>query len=294
MSKQFLNQSKIADVRDIKSLERTITGDIVVNLAAVHRDDITNKIEYQQTNVDGAQNVADVCSQKQITKIIFTSSVAVYGYAEPGTCENGKINPFNEYGRTKYAAEEKLREWQASASNSLIIIRPTVVFGEGNRGNVYNLMKQITTGLFVMIGRGENKKSLAYVGNVVAFIEQCITTTKTYALYNYVDTPDYTMNEFVDHVKTKVQRKKWLGIRVPYWAGTAVGYIADIINMFVKKKLPVSSIRIKKFTTTTEFQSKKHELDSFEAPYLLADALNKTLEYEFISPNVKNEVFFTE
>ena len=111
------------------------------------------------------------------------------------------INPFNEYGRTKFYAEEKLRAWQSKSGNSLIIVRPTVIFGEGNRGNVFNLFNQIASGKFVMVGKGENKKSMAYIGNVVAFLETCIATDQKYGIYNYVDTPDLTMNELVSAVR---------------------------------------------------------------------------------------------
>src|SRR6056300_1126478 len=112
-------------------MRAAITGDVGVNLAAVHRDDVRDKSEYQRTNVDGAENIARVCDEKGIKKIVFTSTVAVYGFAEPGTDENGKINPFNEYGRTKFEAEEKLRSWQEKErDNSLLIVRPTVIFGE--------------------------------------------------------------------------------------------------------------------------------------------------------------------
>ena len=72
-----------------------------------------DKYEYQKTNVDGNVNIATVCSEKGINKIVFTSTVAVYGFAKPGTDESGVINPFNEYGRTKFEAEEKLRKWQS-------------------------------------------------------------------------------------------------------------------------------------------------------------------------------------
>ena len=146
MSNQFSEKCKIADVRDVTTLRNTITGDVVVNLAAVHRDDVRDKAEYQRTNADGAENVALVCEEKGIDKIVFTSTVAVYGFAEPGTDESGAINPFNEYGRTKFEAEEKLRAWHANGDKSLIIVRPTVIFGEGNRGNVFNLLNQIASG----------------------------------------------------------------------------------------------------------------------------------------------------
>lgn len=294
MSNQFPEKCKIADVRDIETLRETIAGDVVINLAAVHRDDVRDETEYQRTNVDGAENVAQVCREKCIDKIVFTSTVAVYGFAEPGTDEVGAINPFNEYGRTKFEAEEKLRAWQATGENSLIIVRPTVIFGEGNRGNVFNLFKQIASGKFLMVGKGENKKSMAYIGNIVAFLEACIATDQKYGLYNYVDTPNMTMNELVTQVRVMLRGKTGVGPRLPYWLGIILGYTADFIAKLSGKNLPVSSIRVKKFTSSTEFKSDKASLDNFQAPFLLSNGVERTLQSEFISPEPNQEIFFTE
>jgi nucleoside-diphosphate-sugar epimerase len=294
ISNQFPEKCKIADVRDVATLRDTITGDVVVNLAAVHRDDVRDKSEYQRTNVDGAENVALVCKEKGIDKIVFTSTVAVYGFAEPGTDESGAINPFNEYGRTKFEAEEKLREWQAKGANSLIIVRPTVIFGEGNRGNVFNLLNQIASGRFLMVGKGENKKSMAYIGNVVAFLEKCISTDQKYGVYNYVDTPDLTMNELVSQVRAKLKGKEGAGLRLPYWLGLLLGYTADLVAKISGKNLPVSSLRVKKFTSSTEFKSAKASLDNFQAPFLLGQGVERTLQSEFINPYPNREIFFTE
>ena len=71
-----------------------------------------------------------MCKEKAINKIIFTSTVAVYGFAGAGTDESGEIKPFNEYGRSKFEAEEIFRGWQKGQNSSLIIVRPTVIFGE--------------------------------------------------------------------------------------------------------------------------------------------------------------------
>ena len=294
MSNQFPEKCKVADVRDAETLRTAITGDVVVNLAAVHRDDVRDKSEYHRTNVDGAENVALVCEEKGINKIIFTSTVAVYGFAKPGTDEGGAINPFNEYGRTKFAAEEKLRQWHAHGDNALIIIRPTVIFGEGNRGNVYNLLNQIASGKFLMVGKGENKKSMAYIGNVVAFLEACVATRQKYGVYNYVDTPDLNMNELVAQVREKLMGNTGVGPRLPYWLGLILGYTADLISKLSGKSLPVSSIRVKKFASSTEFKSAKADLDNFHAPFSLNDGVQRTLQSEFISPDLNREIFFTE
>lgn len=293
-SHRFPEKCKIADVRDISSLRATVSGDIVVNLAAVHRDDVRDKSEYYRTNVEGAVHIAQVCSEKGIKKIVFTSSVAVYGFAEPGTDETGAINPFNEYGRTKYQAEEKLRAWQYEGNNDLIIVRPTVIFGEGNRGNVFNLLSQIASGKFVMVGSGLNRKSMAYIGNIVAFLEKCVEADKSYAVYNYVDTPDFDMNTLIRQVRSTLQGKDSIGPRLPYWLGLIMGYVADAVTTVTGKKLPLSSIRVKKFCSSTAFASEKNELANFEPPYSLQEGIDRTLHSEFISPDPNREIFFTE
>lgn len=294
MSNQFPDKCKIADVRDIGTLRETITGDVIINLAAVHRDDVRDPSEYRHTNVDGAENLALVCEEKAIDKIIFTSTVAVYGFAEAGTDETGKINPFNEYGRTKYEAEKKFRSWYSKGNKSLIIVRPTVIFGEGNRGNVFNLFNQIASGKFVMVGKGKNKKSMAYIGNVVAFLETCIATNQNYGVYNYIDTPDLAMDKLVSMVRAKLRGKDGVGVRFPYWLGITLGYIADLVSFLSRKNLPISSIRVKKFVSSTDFSSSKGSLDGFVAPFQLIEGVQRTLQSEFIAPDPNKEIFHTE
>lgn len=294
LSRDFPEKCKIGDVRNLESLRDTISGDVIVNLAAVHRDDVQDKSQYQSTNVTGATNLATVCTEKGILKIIFTSSVAVYGFAEPGTDENGEINPFNEYGRTKFAAEEQLRAWQTGGKNSLLIIRPTVIFGEGNRGNVFNLFNQIALNKFVMVGNGKNKKSMAYIGNVVAFLEICISSNHEYGIYNYVDTPDLTMNQLITFVRKNLKGKGNVGLRVPYWVGFLLGCFADTTAKLTGKKLPISLIRVKKFTSSTEFRNGQPLLESFVPPFELTDGVERTLQSEFISPDPGREIFYTE
>jgi len=114
MSKTFESICTIADVRDTDSLKKVLNSeDVIINLAAEHRDDVSPKSLYDDVNVQGARNVCDVAEEKGISTIIFTSSVAVYGFAPIGTDESGEFNPFNDYGRTKLEAEFVYKEWQS-------------------------------------------------------------------------------------------------------------------------------------------------------------------------------------
>ena len=295
LSQSFPEVSVKLDIRNKNDLNERLKKSTLVNLAAVHRDDVLDSKEYYSTNVEGARLLCAACEEKGINKIVFTSSVAVYGFAPNNTSEKGAINPFNEYGHTKAQAEEIYRGWREKDPNnrSLIIVRPTVVFGEGNRGNVYNLLNQINSGTFAMIGNGKNKKSMAYVENLSAFLVKCIESDEKYAVYNYVDTPDFTMNELVSFVRGKLRGKFSVGIRIPKFIGLMAGYTADILAKF-GVKLPISSIRVKKFCSSSEFSSAKGDLEGFKAPYTLQEGLDRTLEAEFINPDPNRQIFYTE
>ena len=70
-----------------------------------------------------------------------------------------------------------------------------------------NLFNQIVGGKFVMIGNGKNKKSLAYIKNVVGFIDHCISSNVKCCVVNYADKPDLDMNTLVKFVRDKTKGK---------------------------------------------------------------------------------------
>ena len=271
------------------------TTQTIVLLAAEHRDDVSPTSLYYDVNVDGARKVLEVMNQKEIQNIVFTSSVAVYGLNKMNPDESHPVDPFNHYGKSKWQAEEVLREWYNKDPNlrSLTIIRPTVIFGERNRGNVYNLLKQIASGKFMMVGNGTNKKSMAYVGNVVAFIEYCIKTQKGYRLFNYIDKPDTNMNELVKQVEQSLN-KKLPSVRLPYWLGYIGGLSFDLLAKLTGKKFSVSAVRVKKFCATTQFDATATHASGFKAPFTLSEGLHRTLHYEFIDLEKDNVIFESE
>lgn len=283
ISDSFPTKSLCTDVRDKSSLYKNILdGAPIVNLAAEHQDNVRPLSLYEEVNVQGAKNVCEVASSKNVQTIVFTSSVAVYGFAPPGTDESGKIAPFNEYGKTKYAAEKIFVAWQAEAPHerSLVIVRPTVVFGEGNRGNVYNLLKQIAKKRFVMVGNGLNRKSMAYVENIAAFIDRATSFPPGVHVYNYVDSPDYSMNELVLAVKKCLGFEKNHMIRIPKVLGLGIGKFLDRIAWVSNKQFAISEIRVRKFCAESTYKvSIPKEL--FVAPVPLDIALKKTVIHEF-------------
>ena len=283
------------DVEDLNSLDQIAGFNCLINLAAVHHDNVLPIRRYDDVNIRGSKNICEAARKHNVNKIIFTSSVAIYGFAPAGTNESGEPNYFNHYGRTKYLAEQVYKNWQAEdpENRTLVIVRPTVIFGEGNRGNVYNLFKQISLGRFIMFGNGKNKKSMAYVENVVAFLEFSFSFKPGIHIYNYVDTPDLDMNSLISKTRKILFGKNNLGLKLPVFIGLSIGYFADLMSKLTGKSLPLSSIRVKKFISTTQFSSSASKT-GFVPPFTLEEALERTIRYEFLEENSNKQIFDSE
>lgn len=269
------------NILDANLLKESINDeiDLVIHLAAEHKDNVQPKSLYYDVNVKGTQNLVDACEINNVKKIIFTSSVAVYGLDLVDSHENSTLKPFNDYGKSKLQAEKVLTEWYKKEKNrSLSIIRPTVVFGERNRGNVYNLMKQVAEKKFIMIGKGGNKKSIAYVGNLVNFISSSIKDTG-YSVTNYADKPDLTMRQLIDLINNILGNKenRW---SIPYWFGISAGYIFDLLSFIFRREFSISSIRIKKFCANSIINTDKLSQNNIQSVMLLQSAIERTIQYE--------------
>jgi GlcNAc-P-P-Und epimerase len=270
------------DVTDQRSL-RGAVGDasVIINLAAEHRDDVRPVSRYHDVNVQGAVEVCNAARQTGVQKAVFTSSVAVYGFQPEAIDENGPFEPFNEYGRTKLEAEAVYRAWaNEDANRTLVIIRPTVVFGEGNRGNVYNLLRQLATNRFLMVGSGTNIKSLAYVENVAAFIAHCLSLGPGVHIANYVDKPDMNTRDLVSHIYGCLGRSN-PARTIPKNVAMAGGHFLDLVARVSGRSFPISAVRVRKFCETTRFNADRVAQWGFKPPYTLTEGLERTVNFEF-------------
>ena len=132
-----------------------------------------------------------------------------------------------------------------------------------------------------MVGRGTNKKSIAYVGNLVEFLDFGLGFEKGYHIFNYADKPDLTTNELIRIARNTLGRNGNSDIHIPYFIGLFVGYIFDLLAFITGRSFSVSSIRIKKFCADTTVSSKSISQTELHPPYSLEEALRRTISYEF-------------
>lgn len=283
-SKFFNDITEIGDVRDQEQMNKALQGfDLVILLAAQHTDDVTPTSLYYDTNVKGMEKTLNAMELNGVKRLIFFSSVAVYGLDKPDPAEDFEPkDPFNHYGKSKWQAELIAQKWHEEHQDwNIDIIRPAVMFGERRKGNMYNMLKQIASGKYMMVGNGNNYKSMSYVGNIVAFVKHMIdNVTEGYNVFNWAEKPDLTMNGLVPIV-SKVLNKNITTIHVPYFLGVLGGFGFDLLAKISGKKLAISSVRVKKFCATTIFNADKaHSV--FNPPYTMEEGLERTLKFEFM------------
>jgi nucleoside-diphosphate-sugar epimerase len=213
-----------------------------------------------------------------VKRIIFTSTVAVYGLQKADPDEESPTEPFNEYGRSKLEAEKIFDAWRKKEKErSLVIVRPVVIFGEGNKGNVYTLIQQTASNRFIMVGSGENKKSMGYVGNIVRFLVRSMRFDPGKHVFNYADKPDMSVAELVGHIRTDLGISKPY-LRMPYLLGLAGGYAFDAVSGLTGRRLSISSIRIRKFCANTTVSVRALQSTGFSPPYSIREGLTRMIK----------------
>ncbi|HEY6562963.1 MAG TPA: NAD(P)-dependent oxidoreductase, partial [Pirellulaceae bacterium] len=231
--------------------------DAVVHLAAVHADQGHAPHEYWDTNLQGTRNLLDAMQQHAVKKLIFTSSMAVYGDGyETAMDEHTPPRPGTPYGQSKLAAEQAIREWcEQEDDRRAVLIRPCVVYGERNVANMYNLIRQIDSGWFLRFGAGNNVKSIAYVGNLVAAILHFLQEfPEGVSLVNYSDQPDLTVRRTVAIIRDQLG-KRASDIGLPLWLGVAAAAPIGLLARLLGRPSAITPYRVRKLAKSTRMNS---------------------------------------
>jgi nucleoside-diphosphate-sugar epimerase len=190
-----------ADVREALSSELAQGVETIYNFAAVHRTPGHLPHEYYQANVLGALNVTALAEASDVNRIVFTSSISVYGPSEIPLTEQMPLKPTSDYGRSKWMAELIHRRWRAAGPNrKLIVVRPGVVFGPGERGNYTHLVRALRRGYFVYPGRTDVVKGGGFVDELLHTLDFAIAHAELEITYNFAYPYGATTREIIQTI----------------------------------------------------------------------------------------------
>jgi GlcNAc-P-P-Und epimerase len=178
--------------------------DWIILLAATHREPGHELHEYYDTNVTGARNVAAYADQVGCRNIFFMSSTSPYGPTEGAKDESSPVTPVSAYGMSKLAAELILESWyhqDGEQERRLVICRPAVIYGPGERGNITRMIRAVRRGYFVIPGDRHVRKSYAYIEGLVESVDFTLTRPERYLLYNYAERDTETLEQLIRTVQ---------------------------------------------------------------------------------------------
>lgn len=269
------------DVRDAAALRAALRGrDAAIDLAAEHRDDVRPASRYAEVNVVGARHLAAAAAAEGVRRVVFVSSVAVYGRHQPGAIESDPLRPDHPYGASKAEAEAIHRAWQADdAARALTIVRPAAVYGEGHRGNLHRMIEQIRAGRFALVDGGRNRKSIAYVGNLVPFLARGLAAPPGLHCYNFADAPHPTTAELVADVVALLPARTRRPPSLPQALVLAGAALAEAVAALRGRDATITRERVRRFRSETTVSTAALQATGHRARHARREALRRTIAH---------------
>lgn len=248
-------------------------------------------------NAEGIRGQCGVVVSRKDAKaqrkfILFSSVKAVADRVEGVLTEEALPDPQTPYGQSKLEAEELLRPLsgkatpgqggrkdeskngcQADAGIVRYILRPCMIHGPGNKGNLNLLYGVVRKGLPWPLGAFENRRSFASIGNVCAVVEGLLTGDVEQGVYQVADDEALSTNDLIALMAETLNKPTRIWRVSKGWA-CGLARVGDVL------RLPLNSERLKKLTESYVVSNAKIKaaLGWERMPVAARDGMRKTLE----------------
>ena len=257
-----------------KNGEININQDVVLHFAGKAHDlkNISNSSEYYQVNTELTKTVFDAFLASNSKVFITLSSVkAVADEVNGELIEEHIANPITHYGKSKLLAEQYILSKKIPEGKSIYILRPCMIHGPGNKGNLNLLYKLVSKGIPWPLGAFNYKRSFCSIDNLMFVFKEIMEREDIPSgVYNVADDVPLSTNEVIS-ILTESQEKK---SNIWYVSKVLIKLVAKIGNVL---KLPLNEERLKKLTESYVVSNKKILL-AFGKPLPMSskDGLMKT------------------
>lgn len=274
-------------VRYLPNQKFDLQGDVIIHLSGKAHDlkKVSNENDYFEVNTELTKTVFNHFLKSRCSIFIFMSSVKAVADKVDGILSEDEVpNPKTAYGKSKLAAEqyilEVLKKWQdTSASLSVTsekkvyILRPCMIHGSGNKGNLNLLYQLVKKGIPYPLGAFHNKRSFVSIDNLNFIIEQLIIQQPESGIYNVADDASVSTVEVVKLMAETLQKKS----RILNFTPKFINSLAKIGTFL---KLPFNEEKLQKLTENyvVSNQKIKTALQINKLPVSAKEGLRKTLK----------------
>jgi nucleoside-diphosphate-sugar epimerase len=234
-----------------------INKDIVIHLAGKAHDlkNTSNPEEYYQVNTELTKKVFDAFLSSDAKVLITLSSVkAVADEVQGELTEEHLPNPITHYGKSKLLAEQYILSKEIPEGKRVYILRPCMIHGPGNKGNLNLLYQLVSKGIPWPLGAFENKRSFCSIDNLMFFIKELIEREDIPSgVYNVSDDTALSTNEVISILAESQNRK-------PYIWNVSKSLIQSAAKMGNMLKLPLNEETLNKLTDSYIVSNQKIKL----------------------------------
>lgn len=231
---------------------------------------------YEKYNVEASRLLAEASKAARVEQFIFFSSSSVYGNRETSMiAETDATDPDTPYAKSKKITEEYLQN--SPPAPSTIVLRPSLAFGRGDRGNMLPLIRQIISGKYFLIGDGNAEKSMIFSDDLAEALYMVTSNPPGgFSIFNIANPRPTSMKELSEAVLQAANKSVKL-ISIPAWL---IQLCAAMANAALGKRSPLSADRLAKLTRNNSISVEKFRKQfSFEQVTKLSDALKAEIEW---------------
>jgi nucleoside-diphosphate-sugar epimerase len=247
---QLINRDVLQDVEIQFSQE----AETIIHLAGKAHDlkKTSNPEEYYQINYELTKKLYDAFLQSDAKKFIFISSVKAVADEVDGILTEGVIpNPKTHYGKSKLMAEEYIQSQPLPDGKSYYVLRPCMIHGPGNKGNLNLLYKFVKKGIPYPLAGFNNKRSFLSIENLCFIIKELIIRDNIPSgIYNVADDEPLSTHDVVSILSCS------LNVKPKLWR-ISPGIIKGIAKLGDLLHIPLTTERLNKLTESYVVSNKK-------------------------------------
>ncbi|MDD7568926.1 MAG: sugar nucleotide-binding protein [[Actinobacillus] rossii] len=274
---QLLPNSDGISLRNENWKSKVADSDVIINLVGKAHDHkkIATEKDFYFVNVQLIKDIFKEFVSSEARLLIHISSIAALEEfnSERPLLESDSCNPSSFYGKTKREAEKWLLLQPIPDGKRVIILRPPMVHGTGDKGNLRLLYRLLSNGIPYPLSAFKNQRSFICIDNFTYFIQKIIETNKLETgIYHISDDETVSTNQIVDIIK-KLENKKGLDFNFPQCLIKLIATLGDFLP------IPLNNVRLAKMTGNLVVSNNKikTELGIVKLPLTAEAGLIKTI-----------------